>query len=183
MWRGTSAPWEDAMGMTIIEKILARASGQMHVKPGDIVDARVDTIMVIDPNFAPHAWREPLSVIDPDRIIVAFYLRAPAATIESAATHQVGRAFAKKFGIKRVHDIGSEQGIGHVLAAERGYALPGTVYVCSDSHSCSSGVFNCAARGVGVPDIVYAMTKGTAWFKVGETVRYELTGRLPSGAT
>lgn len=171
------------MGMTIAEKILARASGQAQVAPGDIVDARVDTIMVIDPNFAAHAWREPIKILDPERVIVAFYLRAPAATIESAAMHQAGRAFAKKFGIRRVHDLGPDQGIGHVITAENAYALPGTVYVCSDSHSCSSGVFNCAARGVGVPDIIYALTKGTAWFKIGETVRYNLVGRLPAAAS
>jgi len=55
--------------------------------------------------------------------------------------------------------------------------------VCSDSHTGSAGVFNCLARGVGVPDVVYAATLGETWFIVGETIRYELAGRLANGVT
>ena len=80
----------------------------------------------------------------------------------------------EQFGIKRFHDVGYDQGISHQLVADHGYALPGTLLVCSDSHTCSGGVFNCLARGVGVPDVVYAATKGETWFIVGETMRYEL---------
>ena len=55
--------------------------------------------------------------------------------------------------------------------------------VCSDSHTCSAGVFNCLARGVGGPDVFYAAIKGETWFRCGETVRYELSGRLPKAVT
>src|SRR5204863_3194656 len=65
--------------------------------------------------------------------------------------------------------------------ADRGYALPGTVLVCGDSHTCASGAFNCAARGIGAPDLLAAVTTGKAWFRVGETVRYELSGALRPG--
>ena len=55
--------------------------------------------------------------------------------------------------------------------------------LCSDSHTCSAGVFNCVARGVGQPDIIYAAAMGETWFRVGETVRYELEGKLPRAVT
>ena len=50
-------------------------------------------------------------------------------------------------------------------------------------HTCSGGDFNCIARGVGQPDIVYAACKNETWFRVGETVRYELIGKLPRAVT
>jgi 3-isopropylmalate/(R)-2-methylmalate dehydratase large subunit len=94
-----------------------------------------------------------------------------------------GREFVKKFGIKRFHDVGPTQGIGHQLISDYGYALPGTVLLCSDSHTCSAGVFNCIARGVGLPDVFYAAIKGETWFCVGATIRYELEGKLPDAVT
>lgn len=62
--------------------------------------------------------------------------------------------------------------------ADHGYGLPGTVLLCSDSHTCSAGVFNLAARGGGAPDMAYAVAKGETWFRVSETIRYELCGAL-----
>lgn len=169
------------MGMTIAEKILARASGRDRVSPGDVVTVNVDTVILFDHNFILHDWREVLAVKDPERIIVVFDHRVPAPTQMAAAAHATGRAFVKKFGVKRFHDLGQQQGISHQLVADHGYALPGSVLVCSDSHTCSAGVFNCLARGVGTPDIIYTTTKGETWYRCGETVRYELDGILPVG--
>jgi len=107
----------------------------------------------------------------------------PASTEDAAAAHRTGRQFVEKFGIKRFHDVGYDQGISHQLVADHGYALPGTVLVCSDSHTCSGGVFNCLARGVGEPDVVYSAIKAETWFRVGETVRYELAGKLSPAVT
>jgi len=171
------------MGMTIAEKILARKSGQKKVGPGDLVTVEVDTVVMIDNSFTRSRWREINKVKDPDRIVVVFDHRVPASTEDSAEAHRTGRRFARKFGIKRVHDVGYDQGISHQLVADHGYALPGTLLVCSDSHTCSAGVFNCLARGVGEPDVVYSAIKGETWFRVGETIRYELEGKLSPAVT
>jgi 3-isopropylmalate/(R)-2-methylmalate dehydratase large subunit len=96
---------------------------------------------------------------------------------------QTARAFAREFGIERLHDVGPDQGISHAVIADKAYALPGTVLVNADSHTCSAGAFNCAARGVGGPDMLYAVTTGKAWFRVGETIRYDLTGKLSPGVS
>jgi hypothetical protein len=90
----------------------------------------------------------------------------------------VGRDFVNRFGIKRFHDIGRNLGISHVVVADNGYALPGTVLVCSDTHTGSGGAFNCAARGVGGPDIIYAAIKAETWFRVYPTIRYDIEGKL-----
>jgi len=171
------------MGMTIAEKILARKSGRKKVAPGDLVTVEVDTVVMIDNSFIASRWRNIQKVRDPARIVVVFDHRVPASTEDAAAAHRTGRQFVEKFGIKRFHDVGYDQGISHQLVADHGYALPGTVLVCSDSHTCSGGVFNCIARGVGEPDVVYSAIKGETWFRVGETVRYELAGKLSLAVT
>jgi 3-isopropylmalate/(R)-2-methylmalate dehydratase large subunit len=171
------------MSMTIVEKILARASGAASVGPGDFVVVRVDTAVLYDNNFAPLYWRDVLKVADPDKIVVAYDHRVPPPDRASAQAQVVGREFVKRFGIKRFHDLGRDQGISHVIVADNAYALPGSVLVCSDSHTGSGGAFNCAARGVGGPDIIYAAIKGETWFRVRPTIRYDLEGKLGPGVT
>jgi 3-isopropylmalate/(R)-2-methylmalate dehydratase large subunit len=168
-------------GMTIVEKILARASGQASVKPGDLAVVEVDSVLMLDTNFLAVQRREILKLSDPDKIAVIYDHFVPPPDRAAAEAQAYGRGFVKKFGIKRFHDIGPDQGISHVIAAEHGYALPGAVLVCSDSHTCAGGAFNCAARGVGFPDLMYVITTGKTWFKIGETVRYDLQGALPVG--
>ena len=171
------------MSMTIAEKILAKKGGRDVVRPGDIVTVEVDTVILFDNNFMPANWRDILKVRDPERIVVVLDHRVPAPNAMAAGAHVTARAFAERFGIKRVHDVGYDQGISHQLVADLGYGIPGTVLVCSDSHTCSAGVFNCLARGVGGPDVFYSAIKGETWFRCGETVRYELTGRLSKAVT
>lgn len=171
------------MGMTIIEKILARASHARTVKPGQLVVADIDKVVLYDGNFFPAYWRDVRKVSDPDKVVVVFDHRVPAPDRTCASAHLVGREFVKTFGINRFHDVGTDQGISHVIIAEHGYALPGSVLVCSDSHTGSAGAFNCAARGLGGPDVIYALTKGSNWLRVCATIRYDLVGRLRSGVT
>ncbi len=167
------------MGMTMIEKILARSAGVSKVSPGEVVTVDVETAVVIDLNFLPHDWREPKKVWSPDKCVVIFDHIAPASDERSAILHTTGRDFVRNQKIKRFHDVGPDQGIAHQLVADFGYALPGTVLVCVDSHTCSGGAFNCAARGIGGPELIYVLATGKTWFQVGTTVRYEFHGALP----
>jgi 3-isopropylmalate/(R)-2-methylmalate dehydratase large subunit len=171
------------MGMTIAEKILAKKSGHKSVAAGDLVTVNVDTVVLFDNNFMPSIWQDVLKMEYPERVVVILDHRVPAPTIQSAGAHRTARKFVEKFNIARFHDVGGTQGICHQVVADQGYALPGTVLVCSDSHTCSAGAFNCIARGVGGPDVMYSAAKGETWFRVGTTVRYELTGVLRDGVT
>jgi 3-isopropylmalate/(R)-2-methylmalate dehydratase large subunit len=171
------------MGLNIVEKILTQAGGGAPVAPGDIVVVDVDTAVLLDTSFMPHVWRDVLQLADPEKLVVVFDHKVPPPNRVSAQAHTTGREFVKRFGIKRFHDLGREVGISHVLVTDRAYALPGSVLVCADSHTCAAGAFNCAARGVGVPEMVYAITTGKTWFRLGETIRYDLIGRLQPGVT
>jgi 3-isopropylmalate/(R)-2-methylmalate dehydratase large subunit len=171
------------MGMTMTEKILARAGNAKQVKPGDVAVVEVATAVLLDMSFLPEGWVEVLKVHDPKKVAIIYDHMVPAPTVQAATCQTIGRAFAEKFGIERLHDVGADQGIAHAVVADRAYALPGSVLVCADSHTCAGGAFNCAARGVGGPDMLYAVTTGKAWFKVGETVRYDFTGTLKPGVS
>ena len=171
------------MPMTIAEKILARASGETQMKPGDLAVVDVETAVLMDMTFLPEGWREVLKLHDPAKVVIVFDHLVPAPTIQAATAHSTGRRFAAQFGIERLHDVGLDQGIAHAVVADRGYAIPGTVLVNGDSHTCAAGAFNCAARGVGGPDMLYAITLGKAWFRVGETIRYDFTGSLRPGVS
>jgi len=133
--------------------------------------------------FLPESWRQILKVHDPKKVVIVFDHLVPAPNIQAATAHATGRTFAAKFGIERLHDVGPDQGICHAVVADCGYALPGTVLANGDSHTCAAGAFNCAARGVGGPDMLHAVTKGQTWFRVGETVRYDFAGKLQPGVS
>lgn len=171
------------MGMTIVEKIFAAHSGKDKVAPGDLVVVDVDVSVMLDSSFHRNHRRQILKMDDPDKVVVVFDHMVPAPDALSAEAQVNGRAFVKEFGIKRFHDVGPHQGISHAVVAEYGYALPGSILVCGDSHTCASGAFNCAARGVGQPDLLVAVTTGKAWYSVAETVRYDFIGRLQPGVS
>jgi 3-isopropylmalate/(R)-2-methylmalate dehydratase large subunit len=171
------------MGMTIVEKILARKSGRARVRPGDIVTVDVDTAVLIDLNFWPGYYHEFRKVWDPNKIIVVFDHVVPAKDEDSARALQRGRAFAKKFNIRRLHDVGYDQGISHQLIADNAYALPGSILVCIDSHTCGAGAFNCLARGMGNPETVFVTAKGRTWYRAAPTIRYVLEGEMSQGVS
>lgn len=167
------------MGMTIIEKILARASGKDQVRPGDIAVCRPDMVVQLDLTVTIEGmWYRPKKLFDLDRVALVFDHAIPAPSIKDASGMVEGRAFAKQFGLKHFFDLG-RHGICHVVIAENGLARPGELLVCPDSHTCAAGAFNCAGRGAGPIDTLQAMTKGVIWYPVSETVRYEFSGTLP----
>src|SRR5207237_8447899 len=87
------------MGMTIIEKILARASGAAKIGPGDLAVVDVDLCVLIDLSFSPSSWREVLKLPDADQVVVVFDHDVPASNRDTAAMHMRGREFVRRFGI------------------------------------------------------------------------------------
>ena len=167
------------MGMTIAEKILAQHSGQTEVKPGDVVVVEVDVILDLDLGFIIQGLHPiPTRVADPDKIVIVPDHFMPAPSTEAANGLKRMRQFAEKFGIKNFFPDGTH-GIGHVVVAERGFALPGKILACSDSHTCSAGAINCLARGLGGAEMMYVICKGQTWYMLGPTTKVVLEGVLP----
>jgi 3-isopropylmalate/(R)-2-methylmalate dehydratase large subunit len=172
-----------AVGMTMAEKILASHAKVPGVKPGDVVETEIDTVILIDLNFLPSMWLDVVRVDHPERVIVVFDHLVPAKDVSAASAHDTGRKFVEQFGIERFHDVGPRQGIVHQVVGDEGYALPGSILVCADSHTCAGGAFNAAARGLGALDIIQAVCTGRTWWECGPTVRYELSGTPRMGVT
>ena len=165
------------MGMTIIEKILARKAGLESVSVGDTVVVDVDMTVLIDLQFAT-MWIAPNRIYDPDKLAVIMDHAVPAPTIKDAAGGGHARKFVADFGIERFYDVG-RHGICHQVIAENGLARPGEILACTDSHTCAAGAYNTAARGLGPAEVYSIMCTGTTWFQIAPTVRYEFGGRQP----
>lgn len=167
------------MGMTIAEKILARAAQKDRVRPGEMVVARVDRTRINDSAVSwAHKQIDELGVQqlwDADRVVLVADHHIPPSSVAQAEKYAACRRFARAFGLKHFYDIG-QGGICHQVFVERGYARPGELVASSDSHSCTYGALNVAARGVGPTDMLYLLLKGELWFRVPETVRVVLTG-------
>lgn len=163
------------MGMTMAEKILARAADKATVRPGDLVVCKVDMVVLFDLNFAPNRlFNRVKRVFDPEKIAIVFDHSVPAPTVADAENMIRARAFVQKFGIRRFYDIGYH-GISHQVIAEIPLALPGQLLACGDSHTCAAGALNCAARGMG-SEMLSILCTGQTWYRVGPTVRYVLEG-------
>ncbi|GAA0903925.1 MULTISPECIES: aconitase/3-isopropylmalate dehydratase large subunit family protein [Streptomyces violaceusniger group] len=168
------------MGMTMVEKILARASGRPAVQAGDTVVAKVDMNILIDLMFTQ--WPDPLSIADAERTAVILDHAVPAPSVVDANAAVLAREFAARFGIERFFDVG-RHGICHQVIAENALALPGQVLTCTDSHTCAGGAYNNAARGLGPVEIISILCTGETWYSVAPTIRYELTGAPAPGVT
>jgi 3-isopropylmalate/(R)-2-methylmalate dehydratase large subunit len=170
--------------MKIAEKILARASGKGHVSPGQYVTAKIDMAMMPE-NFRllklildrAEISENDFRVWDQEKFAVIIDHRVPPYSVEVAGNHKVCREFAKALKLKNFHDVFS--GVCHQVMVEKGYALPGTLVVGADSHTTTYGALNVAATGIGASEMAYVILTGELWFRVPETVRFEINGKLP----
>ncbi|MDP2875310.1 MAG: aconitase family protein, partial [Holophaga sp.] len=176
------------MGMTIVEKILARASGLAAVKAGDVVEPRVDLAMshenaalVINQfkEVYEGSGREAVPW-DPSRIAVIFDHRVPAESPKTATNQKKIREFVAKHGITKFHDVrGDVGGICHQILPEYGYVRPGFVVVGTDSHTTSHGALGAFSFGIGATEMASVWTLGFAVnVEVPTTIRVVVSGEF-----
>ncbi len=171
------------MGMTIAEKILARASGKESVSPDEVVVAKVDVAMshenadVVRKSFIEIGVEK---VWDPKKIIIIFDHRVPAESERTATTHKAIREFVKAQGIENFYDVG-KGGICHQVLPERGHIFPGAVVVGTDSHTTTHGAFGAFALGIGATEMAGVWTEGELWFKVPHTIKIVCNGEFNPG--
>jgi len=176
------------MGMTVVEKILARASGLSSVTAGDIVEPKVDIAMshensalVINQFFEiyqrttidPKIW-------NPSKISIIFDHRVPAESPKTASNQKKIREFAAANSITKFHDIrGDIGGICHQVLPENGYVRPGAVIVGTDSHTTSQGALGAFAFGIGATEMASVWALGSVVnVEVPLTIRVNVTGKF-----
>ncbi len=170
------------MGSTITEKILAAHAGLDSVKPGEIVNARIDLALANDITapLAIKAFRAmgARKLFDPNRIALVPDHFMPAKDIQSAEQCAMMRRFAEEEHITHFFEIG-RMGIEHVILPEKGLVGPGDLVVGADSHTCTYGALGAFSSGVGSTDLAAAMALGEIWLRVPETLRIVYPGELP----
>lgn len=168
------------MGKTLAEKILSTKSGT-EARAGQIVIARVDIAFVQDTTgpltvrqFIAAGFKKPA-----DSVKAALFLdhAAPSPNFELSNDHILLRTFAEQTGAI-LSDVG--EGVCHQRVAES-LAKPGDLIVGSDSHTVMAGALGAFACGMGSSDVAIAMGLGETWFRVPESIKFELTGKFSKG--
>jgi 3-isopropylmalate/(R)-2-methylmalate dehydratase large subunit len=174
--------------MTIVQKILARATNQKTVEVGDVLEPKVDVAMshenaalVInqfleiykDTNLEP-------KVFSPGNIVIIFDHRVPAESSKTATNQKRIREFVLKQGIKKFHDIRSDEGgICHQILPEYGYVRPGYVVVGTDSHTTTHGALGAFSFGIGATEMASVWVLGAVLnVEVPPTIKVIVNGKL-----
>ncbi|KAA3455686.1 3-isopropylmalate dehydratase large subunit [Gossypium australe] len=181
-------------GMTMTEKILARASEKQQLSPGDNAWINVDILMTHDvcgpgsigifkKEFGEKAkvWDREKIVIIPDHYIF---------TSDERANRNVDilRDFCGEQNIKYFYDIKDlsnfkanpdYKGVCHVALAQEGHCRPGEVLLGTDSHTCTAGAFGQFATGIGNTDAGFVLGTGKVLLKVPPTLRFVMDGEMP----
>ncbi len=172
------------MGMTITEKIFARASGHKKVAPGQLVDANIDVVMCHDvttpPAISMLVERGIDRVFDREKIIVTPDHFQPPKDVKSAELHKRLDTWAKQHKIKYYYKLG-RAGVCHALLPEQGHIRPGEVIVGGDSHTCTYGALAAFSTGIGSTDLAASIATGRLWFRVPASMKFVLNGSLRSG--
>lgn len=177
------------MGMTYVQKVLAKASGRDKVAVGDVVEPQVHLAMshengalVINQfqEIFQGTGREP-QVWDPERIAIIFDHRVPAETAKTAGNQKKIREFVGKQGITKFHDVrGDVGGICHQILPENGYVRPGYVLVGTDSHTTSHGALGAFSFGIGATEMASVWALGRILnVEVPATIKVVVTGKFP----
>lgn len=162
--------------MTLVQQILADHGGGRIPAVGEIVEVSVDRIYAQDGNiptlqrlFRDHR----LSVRDPARAHFVCDHSVLAPDRAMATRVKEAQRFAAEQSIEMV-PLG--EGISHLIAAERRWFRAGQIVLGADSHTCTGGLYQALALGMGATDIAAALAEGVTWLRVPQTVRVEIVG-------
>ena len=169
------------MGMTMTQKILARAAGVERCRAGELLMCKLDLVLGNDIT-APVAINEfhrmgAVKVFDPAKIALIPDHFVPNKDIKAATLAKQMREFARAQHIVHYYEVG-RVGIEHALLPEQGIVAPGEVIIGADSHTCTYGAVGAFSTGVGSTDMAVGMATGECWFKVPEAVKIVLTGKM-----
>jgi 3-isopropylmalate/(R)-2-methylmalate dehydratase large subunit len=170
------------VGNTITEKILMAHTDLKKITAGQLINAKVDIALGNDIT-APIAIKEfkkaqGKKVFDKDKIALVLDHFTPNKDISSAQQCKFIRKFASEQQITHFYE-GGQVGVEHALLPELGIVLPGDLVIGADSHTCTYGALGAFATGVGSTDLAAAMLTGELWFKVPQSMKFVINGKMP----
>lgn len=175
-----------ARPMTLAEKILAAHAGLEEVVPGQLIECDLDLVLSNDVT-SPIAIKEfnkvgVEKVFDPTKIALVPDHYVPNKDIAAAEQAKMTREFAHAQGITHYYEVGC-MGVEHALLPEQGVVGAGDLIIGADSHTCTYGALGAFATGVGSTDAAIGYATGKAWFKVPESILFNINGELRPGVT
>lgn len=175
-----------ARPMTMAEKILAAHAGLEEVVPGQLIECDLDLVLSNDVT-SPIAIKEfnkvgVEKVFDPTKIALVPDHYVPNKDIAAAEQAKMTREFAHAQCITHYYEVGC-MGVEHALLPEQGVVGAGDLIIGADSHTCTYGALGAFATGVGSTDAAIGYATGKAWFKVPESILFNINGELRPGVT
>ena len=160
-------------GKTFVEKIFGADAGSIVFATPDIILSHDNTASI----YSTFKKMGGETLVNPDALLITLDHNAPPTNSKLANDYQTIRDFTAKFDVKKFHDVG--EGICHQLMAL--YARPKMIIVGSDSHTGTAGAFNAFAAGIDRTETAGLWKQGETWFRVPDTVKIILQGKLPEG--
>jgi 3-isopropylmalate/(R)-2-methylmalate dehydratase large subunit len=171
-------------GHTFAEKALARAAAVPSARAGDILDITPDLVFSHDNSAAIRRTFAEIGaarIARPERVAITLDHAVPAPTTEHAQNHAEIRAWVREQGITHFFEVG--RGICHQVISEEALILPGETIFGADSHSTHFGWLGAFGAGVGRTELAALWATGALWWRVPESMRITLNGRLARGVT
>jgi homoaconitate hydratase len=174
------------MRATVVERIARQhmvTGPQRPLRPGDMIELRPRHVLTHDNTAAVLGKFRGLGaerIHDPRQPVVALDHDIQNTTPGNLEKYARIEAFCREHGLD-FHPAGT--GIGHQLMVERGYVLPGTLVVASDSHANMYGALGALGTPVVRTDAAAIWATGTFWWQVPRTVQVVLEGALPPGVS
>jgi len=161
------------MGKTFVEKIFDAPTGSIVFKKPHIVLTH-DNTPSIKSTFEKMGGQK---IADPSQLLIVLDHNAPPTNAKLATQYQTVREIVKQQGIEKFYDAG--KGICHQIMSY--HAEPSMIIVGSDSHTCTAGAFNAMAAGIDRTESAGLWKRGETWFRVPETMKVTLHGKLNDG--
>ena len=174
------------MPQTIVEKIAQTHLAEGPKRPlrtGDFVSIRPFHVMTHDNTSAVMSKFKGIGakkIHDPKQLVFALDHDIQNQDESNQKKYRSIEAFAKEHGVD-FYPAGS--GIGHQIMVERGYVVPGSFVVASDSHSNMYGALGAIGTPIVRTDAAAVWATGEFWWQIPRSIQVFLEGKLREGAT
>jgi len=174
------------MPQTIVEKIAQTHLAEGPKRPlhtGDFLSIRPHHVMTHDNTSAVMSKFKVIGakkIHDPKQLVFALDHDIQNKDEANQKKYRAIEAFATEHGVD-FYPAGS--GIGHQIMVERGYVVPGSFVVASDSHSNMYGALGAIGTPIVRTDAAAVWATGEFWWQIPRSVQVVLEGKLSDGAT
>jgi homoaconitate hydratase len=174
------------MAQTIVEKIAQAHLAEGPKRPlraGDFVSIRPFHVMTHDNTSAVMSKFKAIGakkICQPKQLVFALDHDIQNQDEVNLKKYRSIEAFAQEHGVD-FYPAGA--GIGHQIMVERGYVVPGSFVVASDSHSNMYGALGAIGTPIVRTDAAAVWATGEFWWQIPRSIQVVLEGKLRQGVS